>query len=55
MRIRPTIGQSFDDVLLVPRRSTVRSRKDVSTRTRLTAGIELEIQILSAHNMITGS
>ncbi len=49
MKLRPDTGLSFDDVLLVPRRSTARSRKDVSTRTRLTAGIELAIPIISAN------
>lgn len=49
MRLRPDTGLSFDDVLLVPRRSTARSRKDVSTRTRLAAGIELAIPVISAN------
>ena len=49
MKIRPVIGLSFDDVLLVPRRSTARSRKDVSTRTRLAAGIELAMPVISAN------
>jgi IMP dehydrogenase/GMP reductase len=31
MTIRPDYGLSFDDVLLVPRRSSILSRKDVST------------------------
>lgn len=49
MKLRPDTGLSFDDVLLVPRRSTARSRKDVSTRTRLAAGIELAIPVVSAN------
>ena len=49
MKLRADTGLSFDDVLLVPRRSTARSRKDVSTRTRLAAGIELAIPIISAN------
>ena len=49
MKLRPDTGLSFDDVLLVPRRSTARSRKDVSTRTRLAAGIELAIPVISAN------
>ncbi len=42
-------GLTFDDVLLVPRRSRVRSRQDVSTRSRFTPGIELEVPIVSAN------
>ena len=49
MKLRPDIGLSFDDVLLVPRRSTAHSRKDVSTRTRLAAGIELAMPVISAN------
>ncbi len=49
MKLRPDTGLSFDDVLLVPKRSTARSRKDVSTRTHLTPGIELAIPIISAN------
>jgi IMP dehydrogenase len=40
-------GLTFDDVLLVPAESTVLPA-DVSTRTRLTRGIELEIPIVGA-------
>ena len=42
-------GLTYDDVLLVPRRSRVRSRQDVSTRSRFTPGIELEVPIVSAN------
>ena len=42
-------GLTYDDVLLVPRRSRVRSRQDVSTRSSFTPGIELEVPILSAN------
>jgi len=42
-------GLTFDDVLLVPKYSTIRSRKDASTKTRLTEKIELNIPILSAN------
>ncbi len=38
---------TFDDVLLVPRHSTVHPR-DTSVRTRVTTGIELQIPLLSA-------
>ncbi len=40
-------GLTFDDVLLVPAESAVLPA-DVSTRTRLTRGIELEIPVVSA-------
>ena len=49
MNIRSEPGLTFDDVLLAPRRSAVRSRKDTSTRTWLVPGIRLEIPILSAN------
>ena len=32
MKVRPITGLTFDDVLLVPRRSSIRSRRDASTR-----------------------
>ncbi len=43
------LGLTFDDVLLVPKRSSITSRSEVSTRTRLCRGIELEIPIVSAN------
>jgi IMP dehydrogenase len=43
------LGLTYDDVLLVPRRSTVRSRRDVSIRSRLTRSIALEVPIVSAN------
>ena len=46
-RIRPAAGLTFDDVLLVPRHSTVHPR-DVSTATRLTRRIPLNIPLISA-------
>ncbi len=53
MNIRPEPALTFDDVLLVPRRSSIRSRKDVSTAAWLVRkpgeGIRLEIPILSAN------
>ena len=42
------IGLSFDDVLLVPRRSSIRSRKEVDTRSKFTRRIWLNIPIVSA-------
>ncbi|PWB56588.1 MAG: IMP dehydrogenase [Anaerolineales bacterium] len=49
MKIRPDLGLTFDDVLLVPQRSAIKSRKDVSTSTSLVPGIQLSIPILSAN------
>lgn len=49
MKLRNDTGLSFDDVLLVPKRSDARSRKEVNTRTRLTAGIELNVPVVSAN------
>lgn len=43
------LGLTFDDVLLVPRRSGIRSRSDVSVRTRLSRNIELDIPIVAAN------
>lgn len=40
---------TFDDVLLVPRRSPVRSRRDVDLSTRLSRNIKLNIPIVSAN------
>ncbi|MBI5934250.1 MAG: IMP dehydrogenase [Chloroflexi bacterium] len=49
MQIRPHKGLTFDDVLLIPRRSSITSRQDVDTATRLTASINLKIPIMSAN------
>ena len=49
MNIRPLLGLTFDDVLLVPKRSPVRSRGDVSTATQLSRHIAMEIPIVSAN------
>lgn len=49
MKIRPNKALTFEDVLLVPRRSPVKSRNDVSTVTRLTASISLNIPLISAN------
>ncbi len=46
-RIRQTVGLTFDDVLLVPRHSTVHPR-EVSTQSRLTRTIPLNIPLISA-------
>ena len=45
--IRPKVGLTFDDVLLVPRHSTVHPR-EVSTATRFTRTISLNIPLVSA-------
>jgi IMP dehydrogenase len=49
MNIRPDYGLTFDDVLLVPHRSAIRSRKDVSTDSWLVPGIRLSIPIVSSN------
>ncbi len=49
MKIRPTKGLTFEDVLLIPRRSPILSRRDVDTSTRLTADIRLNIPVISAN------
>jgi IMP dehydrogenase len=46
-RIRQSAGLTFDDVLLVPRHSTVHPR-EVSTKSRLTRSIPLNIPLISA-------
>ncbi|HZU07427.1 MAG TPA: IMP dehydrogenase [Chloroflexota bacterium] len=43
------LALTYDDVLLVPRRSDVASRRDVDTRTRLSRHLELAIPIVSAN------
>lgn len=42
-------GLTYDDVLLVPQRSSVNSRKQVSTRTKFSRNIELAIPIASSN------
>ncbi len=42
-------GLSYGDVLLVPRRSSINSRKDVNTETTLCGKIKLKIPIISAN------
>lgn len=49
MNLRPEVGLTFDDVLLVPKKSSIRSRQDVSTQTRLAKDIQLNIPIISAN------
>src|SRR5215210_8147109 len=42
-------GLTFDDVLIMPRRSSVYSRRDVSLSTRLVGNLTLELPIISAN------
>lgn len=42
-------GLTFDDVLIVPRRSSIRSRQDVSVATKLTRRVELAIPVVAAN------
>ncbi|MBI3671717.1 IMP dehydrogenase [Candidatus Azambacteria bacterium] len=42
-------GLTFDDVLLLPRKSRVFSRKDISTKTQLSKNISLNTPIVSAN------
>lgn len=42
-------GMSFDDVLLVPQRNSLGSRRDVDTAMQLTPGIRLAVPIVSAN------
>src|SRR5947208_3687648 len=45
----PPLALTYDDVLLVPCRSGVASRRDVNTGTRLTRDLRLNIPIVSAN------
>lgn len=49
MNLRPEVGLTFDDVLLVPKRSAIRSRSAVITSTWLTRQIRLAIPVVSAN------
>lgn len=49
MKIRKRKALTFDDVLLVPKHSPVRSRGDVSTQTILAPGFPLHIPIVSSN------
>ena len=49
MIIRETKGLTFDDVLLIPKRSPIISRKDVDTSAWLTPAICLRVPVLSAN------
>src|ERR1051326_3114066 len=45
----PPLALTYEDVLLVPCRSGVGSRRDVDTSTRLTRGLRLNLPIVSAN------
>jgi len=45
----PPLALTYDDVLLVPCRSDVTSRRDVDTSTRLTRDLRLNIPIVAAN------
>jgi IMP dehydrogenase len=49
MKLRAETGLTFDDVLLVPKRSAIRSRTAVNTSSWLVPGIQMGIPILSAN------
>ncbi len=49
MKILPDTALTYDDVLLTPQYSDVKSRRKLSTRTKLTADIEMQIPIVSAN------
>ena len=49
MKLKPEIALTFDDVLLVPKRSTVTSRHAVNTHTFFTKNIEIAIPIISSN------
>lgn len=49
MKLRPETGLTFDDVLLVPKHSAIRSRSAVDTSTWLVPGIRMHIPIISAN------
>jgi IMP dehydrogenase len=49
MKLRESLGLTFDDVLLVPKRSSVASRAAVTTGAPLTRRLRLSIPIISAN------
>src|SRR5919202_432317 len=49
MKLRPETALTFDDVLLVPRRSSIRSRRAVDTRTQFSRRIPLAIPLVSSN------
>lgn len=50
------LALSFDDVLLVPQYSSLNSRDDVSLKTRISKGLELQIPLISINmDTVTGT
>ena len=49
MKLHSKTGLTFDDVLLVPKRSSIRSRSAVDTSSWLVSGIRMSIPIISAN------
>lgn len=49
LNIRKNIGLTFDDVLLVPKKTSIESRSHVDLTTKLTKKISLKIPIVSAN------
>lgn len=49
MKLRSHDGLTFDDVLLVPKRSRIRSRFAVTTRARFSRNIEIAIPLISSN------
>ena len=44
-----TVGYTFDDVLLIPQRSRISSRKDTNLQSNLSKNIRLNIPVISAN------
>lgn len=56
MKVAREVGLSFEDVLLVPKRNTFGSRKNVDVSTKFTKKISLGVPIVSANmDTVTGS
>lgn len=49
MHIRKDVGLTFDDVLLVPKKTSIASRSDVHIASRFSKNIKLETPIISAN------
>lgn len=49
MKILPEMALTYDDVLLVPQYSEVKSRRILSTATKFTSDIDLQIPVISAN------
>src|SRR5919202_6449245 len=45
----PPLALTYDDVLLMPCRSSIASRRDVDTSTRLTRELQLKIPVIAAN------